>query len=188
MKGFILADVVGFLESEFGDKVTQGPNGTLPDGPLNAIYFSMEDYPDNSLDDLLAHAATILSMNKSTLAKIVGVYMFSELMVINQVWSSQSSTYELLKSHDAALNSILEVSILGFIPPSFSCTKFDCDVLEVNYRSTFLPWDVAEGLIDAMSIYCHEHFSIERTHTEPQVGFNKKFTLRRKKERFIKAD
>ena len=181
MKGFVLAGVVGFLERAYGEKLAEAQKGLLADGPLSEIYLSMNDYPNNSLDDLITSAAKILSIKKCTLAKVIGVYLFSELMLINPAWVEQSSSsYELLKSHNTALNQLTAMNMPGFIPPSFDCTEINPDVLEVIYRSEFLPSDIAEGLIVGISSHYGEHLSIERIHEEPQVNFNRKFILRRK--------
>ena len=181
MKGFILATILTQLESEFEQKLTATLKTGLPEGRLSDVYLSTEDYPDNSLDYMIADIAKILSMEKSTLAKIVGVYLFSDLMVINPAWIQQcNSSYEAIKTHDAALNNITKTNMPGFIPPSFVATEISRDVLQVTYRSTFLPWDVAEGLIVAISNYYHEHLHIERLIPEPPVDFNMTFFLRRK--------
>jgi len=181
MKGFVLAGVVGYLESEYGEKVAEAQKVMLADGPLSEVYLSMDNYPDNSLDDLITSVAKILSIQKCTLAKVIGVYLFSELMVTNPAWVEQSSSaYELLKSHNTPFNQLTVMNMPGFISPSFDCTEINCDVLEVIYRSEFLPSDIAEGLIVGISSYYDEHLSIEKINVEPQVDFNRKFILRRK--------
>ena len=85
------------------------------------------DYPDNSLRMIYLRLRlwpTILGIQKCTLAKVIGVYLFSELMVTNPAWVEQSSSaYELLKSHNTPFNQLTAMNMPGFISPSFDCTK-----------------------------------------------------------------
>ena len=180
MKGFILAVVVEYLESEYGGEVTQDLKGIVPDGPLSDVYLSTYDYPENSLDNLISYVANLVGIEKGKLAKIIGVYLFSELMVLNPQWIGQcNNAFELLGTYET-INDILKSDIPGYVPPSLECIEIGYDVFEVGYRSTFVPPDVAEGVIHAIFIYYDEHFIVDRIPSEPQVDFNGKFILRRR--------
>ena len=180
MKGFVLDGMMGFLARQY-DKNLVSELIISMGHPAGGVYLSMADYPDNTLDLLTENAANLLEIPKQKLAKILGVYLFSELLALNPKWIEQSqNSFEWLKHHDLALHAITEVGFPGFVPPSFDCTAITENILEVNYRSTFLPALMAEGLIDAGSHHYKEHFSIEKVSENPQVGFNQKFILRRK--------
>lgn len=181
MKGFILIAAVAHIEHLYGDKITpeQMAYATDIDGE---IYLSMSDYPDDSLDLLIKSVADLLGISKTKLAKILGVVLLSELLAVNPRWFQESkNTYELLKTHDLALNKMIEASFPGFVAPSLECSNITSEILQINYRSAFLPADMVEGMIDAISIHFDEQISIEKISVEPQVGLNQTFVLRRKR-------
>jgi len=188
MKGFVLAAVVASLEKQYGEMFSSDLM-TAMEKPTGGVYLSVADYSDNTLDHLLANAATLLGMPRETLAKVMGVHLFSELIVINPQWIKQNTNaFDLVKSHDMALNEVVRLAFPGFVAPSFTWVEISPDILELDYRSTFMPGDMAEGLISAMFMHFDEQFSIERRPTEPAVGFNQKIILKVKPNRRKLAD
>ncbi len=180
MKGFVLTAAFDVLEKQFNEKLVldlMDKCGT----PLGGVYSPAADYPDNTLFQLLERAAELIEMPASKLSKILGVNLFAELVLINPLWVGQAkNTFELLKSHDAQLNTAVEEAFPGFIAPSFNCIEINPDILEVNYRSPFLPACVAEGLISAAIIHYNENFYIESKKYDQPVDFNLRFFLRRR--------
>ena len=188
MKGFVLATVVASLEQQYGETFSSDLMMAM-EKPTGGVYLSVADYSDNTLDHLISNAATLLGMSRETLAKVMGVHLFSELIVINPQWIKQNTnTFGLLKSHDMALNEVVRLAFPGFVAPSFSCVDISPVILELDYRSAFLPGDMAEGLICAMFMHFDEQFSIERRPTEHAVGFNQKIILKLKPNRRKLAD
>ncbi|ETN92361.1 Heme NO binding protein [Gammaproteobacteria bacterium MOLA455] len=179
MKGFVLAAVVNHLEKHYGDQFSSELLQSM-DRSLGSIYLSMDDFPDDTLSILLSNSAILLGVSTKKLAKIVGVLLFSEMFAINEKWISQNTNaFDLLRTHDMALNKIVSMAFPGFIAPSISCTNISPDILELDYRSTFLPGDVVEGLISAMFIHYGESFHIERSASDPEIDYNEKIILRR---------
>jgi len=180
MKGFVLAAMIGHLEKQYGDQVSSELLQSM-NRSVGSVYLSMDDYPDNTLSILISKSADLLGFSGENLAKILGVFLFSELFAFNEKWISQNTNaFDLLRTHDMALNEIVRMAFPGFVAPSLSCTNISPDILEIDYRSTFLPGDIVEGLIGAMFIHYGEKFSIERSASDPEVDYNQKIILRRK--------
>ena len=187
MKGFVLSGALSFLENLFDQDVVwdQMDYREIPKG---GIYSPMIDYPDESLQKFIEHVAGFLNMPCSRLSKIMGIHLFAELLSLNPSWVEQAgNTFELLKSHGTALNEDMERAFPGFIGPSFDCFEFSSDRMKINYKSLFLPADVAEGLIAAAAIHYNENFFIEPIKPDLTVNFNLQFILRRKCKNEIKA-
>lgn len=180
MKGFVLTGVFDFLEKQFDEQLVFD----LMDKygmPQGGVYSPVADYPDNTLFQLLERAAELLDMPSSKLSKILGVNLFAELSSLNPFWVGQAkNTFELLKSHDVLLNKAIEEAFPGFIAPSFNCIEINPDILEISYKSPFMPADVAEGLMSAAIIHYNENFYIESKKYEQPVDFNLRFFLRRR--------
>jgi len=180
MKGFILTGFFDFLEKQFDEQLVLD----LMDKhemPLGGVYSPIAEYPDITLFKWLERAAELLEMPRSKLSKIFGVNIFAELVLLNPLWVAQAkNTFALLKSHDVLLNKFVEEAFPGFIAPSFNCIEVNPDVLEVSYKSPFLPADVAEGLISAAINHYNENFYLESEKYNPPVDFNLRFFLRRK--------
>lgn len=182
MKGFILLEVVKFLNRQYGDtfsadlilsiKASMKPS-------INGAYSPIDDYLDKALDYLITNAATLRKMPKAELSKIIGAYFFSELSKFNKSWvRCNTNTFDLLKTHDMAFNELTRIHLPGFIPLEFSYTEISPDRLDLNYRSNFISGDVAEGLIAAMFVHYGEKFSIERRCLRAAVDHAEKFILR----------
>ena len=188
MKGFVLTGVLHFLEKQFDEELVfelMDTHGM----PTGGIYSPIADYPDTALNQLIERAAELLEMQFSKLSKILGVGLFSELLSLNPRWVTEAkSTFELLKSHDVALNKTIENAFPGFVAPSFSCLEINQDILEVNYKSLFLPADVAQGLIAAAIVHYNENFYVELIKHDPPVDFNLQFVLRRKCDSRVETD
>ena len=188
MKGFLLTSIVAGLEEQFGEKLIDELEGSIA-MPAARVYSSLGDYPDDSVALIIQQAAPLVNMSEAHLAKLVGIHIFSNLIAMNSLWIEQSKIFfELIKSKDTALNRLQESAFPGFIAPKFECLEINPDLLEVNYKSSFLPADVAEGLICAMFSHFQEHFSIQRISTEPAMGYNQQFILRRRADNYQTID
>jgi|TARA_B110000259_G_scaffold138172_1_gene155560 hypothetical protein len=188
MKGFVLAGLLSHLEKQYGEEYTDDLIISM-NREVSGVYLSMADYPDDTLDILVQTAAKLLEIPRAMLGKILGIHLFAELLVINSAWVEHNDNgLDLLKSHDMALNALTMAAFPGFVPPSYMCTQINSDMMEITYRSIFMPADMAEGLIGAMLGHYKEHFSIEQKSAEQQVGFNRQFIVRRKIPRHLLSD
>ena len=187
MKGFVLEGVLAHLEKEYGEKYT---DDLIISMNLDVTgLFAMADYPDDTLDILLQHAAKLLGVPRAKLGKVLGIYLFAELMVINSAWVEQNDNgLDLLKTHDMALRQLTMVSFTGFVPPSYICTQINSERMEIAFHSAFVPECMAEGLIGAMLGHYNERFSIEKKESDQQLGFNRQFIARRKITQHLLAE
>ena len=79
MKGFILLEVVKFLNRQYGEKfsadlILSSKASMKPS--INGPYSPIDDYLDKALDYLITNAATLRKMPKAELSKIIGAYFF----------------------------------------------------------------------------------------------------------------
>jgi hypothetical protein len=179
MKGFMLEGVVGHIEKEYGKKYTDDLMISMNQEVTGL--FATVDYPDDTLDILLQHAAKLLEVPRAKLGKVLGIYLFAELMAINSAWVEQNDNgLDLLKTHDMALRQLTMIALPGFVAPSYVCTQINSEMMEIAFQSTFVPECMAEGLISAMLGYYNERFSIEKKESDQQLGFTRQFIVRRK--------
>ena len=187
MKGFVLEGVVAHIETEYGAQYTDNLI-ILMNQEVTGL-FAMADYPDDTLDILLQHAAKLLGVPRAKLGKVLGIYLFAELMVTNSAWVEQNDNgLDLLKTHDMALRQLTMVVLPGFVPPSYVCTQINSEMMEVAFQSTFVPGCMAEGLIGAMLGHYNERFSIEQKESDQQLSFTRQFIVRRKITQHLLAD
>lgn len=188
MKGFLINAVLSHFEAEYHQLSMEDLLNSM-DIPVGGVYSPMGDYPDITLHDLVETTSLLLGTSSRKLSKVIGVHIFSELIAINLSWTEESgSTFELLKNHDGYLNGIAETAFPGFVAPSFKCAEISPDRLEVNFQSTFLLADIAEGLIDAMIIHNKENISVEAIKTDPAEGCSGQFILRRNVRKLASID
>ena len=83
MKGFVLAAMVGHLEKQYGDQFSSELLQSM-NRSVGSVYLSMDDYPDNTLSILISKSADLLGFSRDNLAKILGVFLFSELFAFNE--------------------------------------------------------------------------------------------------------
>ena len=188
MKGFILNAGIGYLEKTY-DELSIDDLLSSVDTPPGGVYSPMIDYPDTTLRYLLERAALQVGIPQKKLSKLIGVFVFSELIPISLSWVEESSnTFEMLKNHDEYLNEVVETAFPGFVPPSFRCFEISPDRLEANFQSTFMLEDIAEGLIEAMIIYHRENISVEAIKTASVEGYSRQFILRRNMRKSVSVD
>jgi hypothetical protein len=187
MKGFVLTGVLGHIETEYGEKCTDDLIISMNQEVTGL--FGMADYPDDTLDILLQHAAKLLGIPRAKLGKVLGIYLFAELIVINSAWVEQNDNgLDLLRTHDMALRQLTMVSFPDFVPPSYICTPINSEMMKIVFQSTFVPECIAEGLIGAMLGHYNERFSIEKKESDQQLGFTRQFIVRRKITQHLLAE
>jgi hypothetical protein len=187
MKGFVLEGVVAHIETEYGAKYTDDLIISMNQEVTGL--FAMADYPDDTLDIMLQHAAKLLGIPRAKLGKVLGIYLFAELIVINSAWVEQNDNgFDLLKTHDMALRQLTMVAFPDFVPPSYVCTQINAEMMEIVFQSTFVPECIAEGLIGAMLGHYNERFSIEKKESDQQLGLTRQFIARRKITQHLLAE
>lgn len=188
MKGFILNAGISYLEKTY-DELSIDDLLSSVDTPPGGVYSSMIDYPDTTLRYFLERAALLIGIPQKKLSKLIGVFIFSELIPISLSWVEESSnTFEMIKNHDEYLNQVVETAFPGFVAPSFKCVEISPDKLEANFQSTFMLADIAEGLIEAMIIHHKENISVEAIKTALVEGFSRQFILRRNMRKPVSKD
>lgn len=178
MKGFVLAYTVKFLTRKYGDQFSKELRQSMK-GPQQGPYSYTEVFPDNTFAQLISNAATLLGMPSAELSRIIGANFFSELIKLNPPWADHNTNaFDLLKRHDMAMNEIVRMHLPGLEAPSFTYNQISPKRLDLNYRSTFMSGDVAEGLIAAMFVHYDEDFTIERRNRKGLDNYNEQFILR----------
>ena len=188
MKGFFINVGLSHLEKTYDDLSIEDLL-SFETAPPGGVYSPMVDYPDTTLRDLVERAALLIGIPQKKLSKLIGVFVFSELISMNLNWIQEfGSTFELLKNHDEYLNGIAEAAFPDFVAPSFKCVEISSDKLEANFQSTFMLADIAEGLIEAMIIHHRENISVEAIKTASVEGCSRQFILRRNMRKSVLVD
>ena len=108
MKGFFINVGLSHLEKTYDDLSIEDLL-SFETAPPGGVYSPMVDYPDTTLRDLVERAALLIGIPQKKLSKLIGVFVFSELISMNLNWIQEfGSTFELLKNHDEYLKKYLK--------------------------------------------------------------------------------
>jgi hypothetical protein len=183
MKGVSIASTVDFLETQFGEEFILDLM-VLMEMPVGAVYMTMSDYPDNTHFRVITNAAKLRGIPVTTMAKIVGVFWFSDMIALSPKWIEDSNhALAALKNYNLTFCAILSKPYPGLVAPRFDCTEIDPYKMAIHYQSASIHGDVAEGFIGSVFAHYKEVFVVERINDEPQVGFNQQFIVRSKPQK-----
>lgn len=183
MKGFILTSALALIDRYMGPEVVEKLNNQLQLEP-GGLYQSNADYCDREFTRLFDTLAEVSGMKPDRMYKSVGFFVFAESRATAPEWFETAvSAFDALIQHDVIVLASLEKAFPGYVGSVYECKREGRDALYIDFSSTFLPPQTAEGFILATFLHFDEAISIQLMPAENSVDddrFSQRFLLKRK--------
>jgi len=177
MKGMLFTSFLYLVEEQYGlEMVDEVIAEAAP--ASGGIYTTVGNYDHTELIDMIVVLSKKINVSVVHLTKTFGMYLFAELIAAYPQWiDGLHSSFALLHKVDGFIHGEVKKLYPDASPPTFKCTDYTDNSMEVIYQSPRCMGDVAEGLIQGCAAYYGEKILVRRKSLEDKSGATERFLL-----------
>ena len=177
MKGMLFTSFLYLVEEQYGlEMVDEVLAEAAP--ASGGVYTTVGNYDHTELIDMIVVLSKKINVSVVHLTKTFGMYLFAELIAAYPQWiEGLNSSFALLHKVDGFIHGEVKKLYPDASPPTFKCTNYTDNSMEVIYQSPRCMGDVAEGLIQGCAAYYGEKILVRRESLEDKSGATERFLL-----------
>lgn len=179
MKGVVFKELIGMVESAFGEEMVEK---IIEKSNLDSrgAYTSVGTYDHSEILQLVTHLSKETKTPAGDLVQAFGKHLVGVFKAGHPDFFKHKNVFEFLKSVDG----MIHVEVKKLYPdaelPKFECEQPSDSILIMDYSSARPFADLAEGLIAGAIEAFGEDISMSTEDTSQGIGNARKFILERK--------